>query len=609
MTQFKDKSAKGGEGAASVGLFTYPVLQAADILLYRPHFVPVGEDQRQHLELTRDLAQRFNHRYKRTFRLPEPYILKATAKITDLQDPGRRCRSRRPHPAASSSCSTTRGSAPRRSVRRSPTPAPRSASTSRPEARHLQPADDLLRPHRPDRPATSRSSYAGRGYGDLKKDLAELVVELRDPVPRPHPRAPRGPGPPGRDPRERTPSCLRDRRVDLARRLPARRLRRCPCARRGARAPVRTIGVSLAVPEPWGSHLQDFRVNNGDAQGASIPTHITLVPPLDLEAERFPEVERASRGRSPAPPRLPRASARVGHVPAGLAGGVPQPGRGDLPDRAARPRLPHRARWRPSCDYPYHPHVTVAHLTRTTCSTGPSTRWPPSTACSRWPSSTSTSTTRSRAGRRPATSRSPDPRPMTSPAARGRAWLTRVRGRVAAARPRDAYPGALHPGPRHRVVRRDDLLRVLVRLPDPGAGLLRRRLHRPPLPGGPGQPDQGDQRAPARGARPGRDHDLQHRARRRHRRGPRCPRSALHRPELAVGDADSAAGCLRDASGPAAGVRDRQAARPGVAAGHRRHADAERRGDRRRRRLLRQAAQPVRARCRSSPGWCRCSER
>src|SRR5690349_22975289 len=87
MTQFKDKSAKGGEGAASVGLFTYPILQAADILLYRPHYVPVGEDQRQHLELTRDLAGRFNHRYKKTFRLPEPYILKETAKIADLQQP------------------------------------------------------------------------------------------------------------------------------------------------------------------------------------------------------------------------------------------------------------------------------------------------------------------------------------------------------------------------------------------------------------------------------------------------------------------------------------------------------------------------------------------
>ena len=87
MTQFKDKSAKGGEGAASVGLFTYPVLQAADILLYRPQYVPVGEDQRQHLELTRDLAGRFNHRFKKTFRLPEPYILEATAKILDLQVP------------------------------------------------------------------------------------------------------------------------------------------------------------------------------------------------------------------------------------------------------------------------------------------------------------------------------------------------------------------------------------------------------------------------------------------------------------------------------------------------------------------------------------------
>src|SRR3954454_19381116 len=87
MTQFKDKAAKGGEGVASVGLLTYPILQAADILLYRPAYVPVGADQRQHLELTRDLAQRFNHRYKKTFPLPEPYILKATAKIADLQNP------------------------------------------------------------------------------------------------------------------------------------------------------------------------------------------------------------------------------------------------------------------------------------------------------------------------------------------------------------------------------------------------------------------------------------------------------------------------------------------------------------------------------------------
>ena len=87
MTQFKDKSARAGSAGVSVGLFTYPVLQAADILLYRANAVPVGEDQRQHLELTRNLAQRFNSRYGHTFAVPEPYIPKETAKILDLQDP------------------------------------------------------------------------------------------------------------------------------------------------------------------------------------------------------------------------------------------------------------------------------------------------------------------------------------------------------------------------------------------------------------------------------------------------------------------------------------------------------------------------------------------
>ncbi len=87
MTQFKDKSQRQGADAATVGLFTYPILQAADILLYKADRVPVGEDQRQHIELTRDLAQRFNTRFGETFTLPEPYIVKATAKIRDLQDP------------------------------------------------------------------------------------------------------------------------------------------------------------------------------------------------------------------------------------------------------------------------------------------------------------------------------------------------------------------------------------------------------------------------------------------------------------------------------------------------------------------------------------------
>ena len=88
MTQFKDKSQREGSDGASVGLFTYPVLQASDILLYRPERVPVGEDQRQHLELSRDLAARFNSRYGATFVVPEPHIVRATAKIYDLQRPG-----------------------------------------------------------------------------------------------------------------------------------------------------------------------------------------------------------------------------------------------------------------------------------------------------------------------------------------------------------------------------------------------------------------------------------------------------------------------------------------------------------------------------------------
>lgn len=87
MTQFKDKTQKGGSESASVGLFTYPILQAADILLYQPKAVPVGEDQRQHLELTRDLATRFNSRFGDTFVIPEAVILKETAKIYDLQNP------------------------------------------------------------------------------------------------------------------------------------------------------------------------------------------------------------------------------------------------------------------------------------------------------------------------------------------------------------------------------------------------------------------------------------------------------------------------------------------------------------------------------------------
>jgi len=180
MTQFKDKSAKGGEGAASVGLFTYPVLQAADILLYRPHFVPVGEDQRQHLELTRDLAQRFNSRYKKTFRLPEPYILKATAKITDLQVPT----AKMSKSASSPSGIVEMLDDPAASAKKIRSAVTDSGSDIRFDPDEKPGVSNLLTIYSA---LTARSiasleeEYAGRGYGDLKRDLAEVVVDFVTP--------------------------------------------------------------------------------------------------------------------------------------------------------------------------------------------------------------------------------------------------------------------------------------------------------------------------------------------------------------------------------------------------------------------------------------------
>ena len=180
MTQFKDKSAKGGEGAASVGLFTYPILQAADILLYRPEYVPVGEDQRQHLELTRDLAQRFNHRYKKTFRLPEPYILKSTAKILDLQNPAIKM---------SKSNSSVGGIVemlddPKVSAKKIRSAVTDSGSEVRFDPDEKPGVSNLLTIYSA---LSGRSiddlvaSYDGKGYGSLKGDLADVVVEFVTP--------------------------------------------------------------------------------------------------------------------------------------------------------------------------------------------------------------------------------------------------------------------------------------------------------------------------------------------------------------------------------------------------------------------------------------------
>ncbi|MGN6781161.1 MAG: tryptophan--tRNA ligase [Marmoricola sp.] len=180
MTQFKDKSARGGEGAASVGLFAYPMLMAADILLYRPQYVPVGEDQRQHLELTRDLAQRFNHRYKKTFRVPEPYIIKETAKVFDLQNPDAKM---------SKSASSPSGiiellDEPSVSAKKIRSAVTDSDTVVRFDPENKPGVSNLLTVYSVLAERTVEDledAYAGRGYGDLKKDLAEVVVEFVTP--------------------------------------------------------------------------------------------------------------------------------------------------------------------------------------------------------------------------------------------------------------------------------------------------------------------------------------------------------------------------------------------------------------------------------------------
>ncbi|WP_224392128.1 tryptophan--tRNA ligase [Pseudonocardia sp. ICBG1293] len=180
MTQFKDKSAKQGTDRATVGLFTYPILQAADILLYQADRVPVGEDQRQHLELTRNLAQRFNHRFGETFRVPEPHIPQATAKIYDLQDPTAKM---------SKSASSPSGivellDPPRTSAKKIRSAVTDNEREIRFDPEHKPGIANLLTINAAmtDRKvAEVEAEYAGRGYGDLKKDLGEIVAAFAEP--------------------------------------------------------------------------------------------------------------------------------------------------------------------------------------------------------------------------------------------------------------------------------------------------------------------------------------------------------------------------------------------------------------------------------------------
>ena len=179
MTQFKDKSARSGADRQSVGLFTYPILQAADILLYQAHQVPIGEDQRQHLELTRNLAQRFNAKYGQTFVIPDAYIPTAAAKVLDLQDPTAKMSKSRPDngtvylsddPAAIT-----------RKIKRAVTDTENEIRYD-PEAKPgLSNLIGILASLTGAEPAAVAKEFDGQGYGGLKAAVADAVVAFAEP--------------------------------------------------------------------------------------------------------------------------------------------------------------------------------------------------------------------------------------------------------------------------------------------------------------------------------------------------------------------------------------------------------------------------------------------
>lgn len=180
MTQFKDKSAKQGTDRATVGLFTYPVLQVADILLYQADSVPVGEDQRQHVELTRDLAERFNTRFGPTFTVPAPHIVKEVAKIYDLQDPTIKM---------SKSASTPKGlinllDEPKATAKKIRSAVTDTGSEIVFDTAAKPGVSNLLTVYSTLTGATIaelEQKYEGKGYGALKTDLADVVVDFVTP--------------------------------------------------------------------------------------------------------------------------------------------------------------------------------------------------------------------------------------------------------------------------------------------------------------------------------------------------------------------------------------------------------------------------------------------
>ena len=179
MTQFKDKSSKAGNDRSTVGLFTYPILQAADILLYQANGVPVGEDQRQHLELTRDLAQRFNSKFGETFVVPEVLVVKETSRIVDLQDPSAKMSKSSP-----SGCVflLDENKAAEKKIKSAVTDSDgevRFDELNKPGVSNLLALQKAINNTSI---ASLESEYAGRGYGDLKKETSEVVLSVIEPI-------------------------------------------------------------------------------------------------------------------------------------------------------------------------------------------------------------------------------------------------------------------------------------------------------------------------------------------------------------------------------------------------------------------------------------------
>ncbi|HRC81462.1 MAG TPA: tryptophan--tRNA ligase [Sedimentibacter sp.] len=180
MTQFKDKSKKQDSNTITAGLFTYPVLMAADILLYQADLVPVGEDQRQHLEITRDIAQRFNNRFGETFNIPEPYISTDVAKIMSLQDPESKM-SKSDSNENSYILLTDKPDVIMKKFKRSVTDSVGvvNYSDDQPGIKNLINIYSKITNMKPD---TIVSNYEGKGYARLKEDVAEVVIEELKPI-------------------------------------------------------------------------------------------------------------------------------------------------------------------------------------------------------------------------------------------------------------------------------------------------------------------------------------------------------------------------------------------------------------------------------------------